>query len=74
MTTITPAQLAERARAAALVRITEADAHGFLEEWREQGLVREAEPGRWQLTARARAALGLWAVGISVDDDQDGAA
>ena len=74
MSTVTAAQLAARTRATAHVRIDAEMAADFLRDWEVQGVVREAEPGRWQLTARGRAALGLWAAGISVDDDQGGAA
>lgn len=69
-TTLTPAELARRARAAAHVRISETDAYTYLEEWRQAGIAREVRPGAWQLTERGRAMFSGWSAGIDVDDDQ----
>jgi hypothetical protein len=48
--TVTPAALAQRVQSYGL-RIDEELASEFLDEWREQGIVCEVEPGEWQLTA-----------------------
>ena len=74
VTSITPRQLADRARIRARVRISETDAHTYLEEWREQGIAHEVAPGEWALTPARKAMFSGWAVGIELDDGQDEAA
>ena len=74
MTTVTAAELARRARASALVRISAADAAEYLAEWKERGIAHEVRPGEWALSPAGRAMFSGSALGIDLHDGQAGGA
>ena len=67
MSTISPAELADRVRARG-VRMTEHLAIDTLRRWEVRGIAEE-RLGRWRLTRSGQAMFGGWAGAVDLEDD-----
>jgi len=63
---VTPAELARRVRNHRN-RISEQEALGFLEWWRDRGVAEQDEHGKWKLTAKGRDMFATFSI---IDPDE----